>query len=1068
MLVKKWGRAAVLLLFVLALAGELPAFSSTLRTAVRQAPTGLLTVTGQVTDKDGEPLMGVVIRLKGNDSKGTTTDLDGHYTLKGIPANGELTVSFLGMATQTVKVDGRTTINIVLKEDETLLEEVVVTGYQEVKKERMMGSTASIHAQDIKNLNLVSMDQVLIGSISGVTAIASGRPGQDAQISIRGVNSLTGSTEPVWIIDGMPLQGEVPHIGEGGNVSEMLKTSGIGNISPDDIESITVLKDAAATAIYGARAANGVIVVKTKSGHEGANVYNITAHFGVTERPAARVRMMNSEEKIRFERESYIDNGYAEVGRVGSILNDVEKGVISQEDADKELARLASVNTDWYKAIYRPAFSTQLNASVSGGTEKTTHYTSFNLLRESGTEPNNEYMRIRLSNKLSYQIASKLRLENQLSGTYRTDRATASGINPLEYATYANPYEEPDKYDLSWDMRTSVLRPGLLFPKLNALDDLNKNTDSSRYTEISISPKLEWETPLEGLIFTSYAIFGLSSNNSRTATIAGTYTDYDQNWLQGVVSPELPLEDSRGSLREGTFYSSSYTWRNTLDYNQTFAKKHIVSLLAGQEISYNLTYSSSHFSPIFDDLHRTVDYPILPEGLDPKTIAQKSRSFGGTGRYETKLSSFFLNMSYSYDDRYVVGGAIRYDGSDIIGNDNQFTPLWNISGRWNLDREAFWNKEGFFNTLSLRGGFGYTGSIDKSALPFVTLSTEKSIIYDGQTIPTDYSNANPNVKWQTKRDFNVGLETGFWKRRANLSVNYYNNLTYDLLDNQRLPLSSGRSMVTKNVADVINRGVEVDFSLDLIRKSQLTWNVRANLAYNHNEIARTYHKSLEEMGAPTKENNKGFFVEGYPVNAWYGYRFAGVEPVTGHILVDTKDGPFDVELLRNQAIGIKPPTPEYLGTLNPPIVGGFSSNVYWKRWVFNVNFDYRIGNMIRSFNTFSPLGTTNRYYADYNRWRSPGDEADIPAIDTNSNAYGWYIFDKSLERGDYLRCTYMTLGYNVPGEWLEKLNVTGLRLTLTANNLFTVTSYKGIDPALMGSFGYPTSRRYNLSVNLTF
>jgi len=1025
-------------------------------------------ISGIVKDENGNPLPGATVRIKGS-SMGTATDVSGGFQLTIPTEDCILEVSFVGYTTQEVDVKDRSEISVRLVSDRTEMEEVVVTGYQTVRKERMTGSTTTITANQIAGRGLQSMDEILNSTISGLNMISSGRPGQDAQIQIRGVNSLTGSTEPMWIVDGMPLQGEIPNIQSGStDLQSTIFTTGIGNIAPDDIKSITVLKDAAATAIYGARAANGVIVVETKSGTVGKTRFNASVNIGVKERPVNNVDMMNTAEKIQFEREIAEENyNYSTTGgRITQILQKQKFGLLSPQEVEAEIARLANIETDWYKEIYRTAITQQYNFSMSGGSEKTQHYVSLNYLKEKGIEPNNKYDKLGMSIKLTHNPSGKVRITGGLNATLKNDRVTASKVNSLQYAMYANPYERPydEKgdyaYDVTYDTDRSSIRDGLAWETFNILHELNANTNANRYLDAELSLKVEWEM-LKGLLFTTHGIYNANSNHNRVTEGAGTYTNFKNNWYtyKGEVTPDLV----QGSLREATGYSTGYTFRNTLQYSTELDEKHFITLFAGQEISSRTSFNSSNYSPVFDEEHRIIGFPQM-DGIDGSKIAFSA--LGGTGKITSKLSSFFANASYSFMDRYILTGAIRYDGSDIIGNDNQFTPLWNVGLRWNAHRENFMAGQEVIDLLSLRAGFGYTGSIDKNALPFVVMTLGQSVIYDGQSVPTSFDYPNPNVKWQTKQDMNIGLDMSLFGYRVELGVNYYYNITRDVLDRKALPYSSGRKEVTKNVADIYNNGWEIDLGLTLLKRKSLSWFAKFNVAINNNEVKRTYYKEESALPAATLANAHQF-VEGYPVNAWFGYKFAGVDPIDGGTLVYTGNGGATLNL---DASGEMWPTPTvyYLGELTPPVVGGFSTTLNWKQFIFTANFEYKTGHLIKSFTTFRGLDGKNRHASDAYRWRQAGDISNIPQLFEGYRTAANYMFDSLLEKGDYLRCSYLTLGYNIPPRWLEKIGFSTARLSFTAKDLFTVSSYKGIDPSLMGEFGYPNSRKYTVTLNIGF
>lgn len=1060
--------AATAFVFAVGAGTALPVFSQ--QRPAQQVQQGLVTVRGRVLDQKKEPLPGAKIQVKGL-NLGTVSDYNGNFLLRRVPMGATLEVYFVGMKPGTVKVKGEDVIEVILKEDKTELSEVVVTGYSEIRKDRMTGSASTINSSEFKNLDVKSMDQILKGAVSGVTTYTSGRPGETAKIRIRGANSLTGNTEPIWIIDGMPMQGEPPKAANGSSLEEMLFQNGIGNIPPDDIESINILKDAAASAIYGARAANGVIVVKTKRGAEGPTRFNVTAHFGLVERPQNTLPLMNSEQKIRFEREVFHDTDDSSIGRAADIYYRIGRGTLSAAEGEAELARMARTNTNWFREIYRPAFSTQISMSASGGSTKTRHYTAINFSDENGTEYNNNHKRFRFSSKVDYSLSSKLELQTDIAATYVQDRRSASAIGSLQYALRANPYETPDGYDMSYllSSRYSAISPGLRWKKLNVMSEIMNNTDYTRRIEPQLNTRLKWDTPLEGLTAMVHGTVNASVSVSRKEIQENTYTSFTSNWLQSIY-PHLSEDQARGSLQEASYASNSYTMRSTLQYVKDWDSAHNIDFMAGSEISHMIGYTSGVTFPTFDKTHRVIGYPELTDDIEVKNI--NFRGLGSTGRFESKLASLFLSGSYSYLDKYILSGSVRYDGSNVIGNQNQFTPLWNVSGRWNVHRESFFKKNDIINALSLRFGYGYTGSIDKNALPFVVMYVDENVLYDGQKIPSNFNYANPSIKWQTKQDFNLGAEISALSNRLRLNVNYYNNRVFDLLDSRHRPLSSGVSRITENVANLTNKGWEFDLSGTIIESGKFSWSAQANFAINENKVTVTGYKSLADIPSGyhgTGYENNALFVEGYSTGEWFGYKFAGIDPGTGHTLAYTKDGETqDMDLIRDGSQEVKTPELRSLGVFDPPFSGGFSTSFTWDRLVLSMSMEYQGGHHIPSFSTFGSFSPYNRSINDEYRWRGVGDIAPFPAMTQYAQAYGRFLFDRHLERGDYLRCTYLTLGYNLPTHFLKMIGLESARLSLTANNLFTITGYKGLDPALRGSTGgYPASRRYSLSLNIS-
>ena len=1029
-------------------------------------------VEGYVLDNNQQPIVGAIVRVVDKDIV-ATTDLQGYFSLPSNIKKAKLQVSFLGMKTVTIEATEDKAMHIKLEDAANNIGEVVVTGFQDVRRPRMTGSVSVIKSSDIAKMDVRSMDQVLRGTMSGVATSYNGRPGSDASIRIRGANSITGSTDPIWIVDGMPLNGIAPSVSNSNDLQRLVTQTGIGDIAPSDIESITVLKDAAATAIYGARAANGVIVVKTKNGREGKATYNASLYYGVTERPYSNIRMMNSEEKIRFEREMFLDGEYDSVGRVAYLLNQVKNGAVTQEEAEKEIALLRSRNTNWFKELYRPANTQQVNLSLSGGSKRTQFYNSFTFLNQNGTELTNNYKRITFNSKLYHHFSDKLTLQTILATTYRSDRSTASVISPMRYAYQANPYEDPNGYDKSYDIRISRLHPGLRWETLNMKREMLENQNTSRYLGASLNVKLQWITPLEGLIYTSQASLSVSNTSSRKEEGEGTYTNMRNNWeAQYVQGNEIPASHVLGSLREGQYNTDAYTWRNMLSYNKMIGNDHSLELMAGQEITSNVNYSSYNYSPQYDKVHRIVGFPQVAQGTDMSRFPFSW--LGGTGKYESKMSSFFANATYSYADRYVVNASARYDGSDIIGNQNQFTPLWNVSGRWNIYKEKFMEKANYINFLSLRVGYGYTGSIDHNALPFVTMQLTETRPYAGLIVPTYYKNANPNIKWQTKKDFNIGLESSLWDNRITFNVNYYNNKVIDLLDNKSLPYSSGINSIKQNVANLVNRGWEFDLGFTPVRTRDFEWTLRGNISFNKNIITKTFYQDFKQV--PQKSSllseNDNVYIQGYSVGAWLGYDFAGIDPNTGHTLAYAEDGSkVDMDMFNNKTLALKRPPMHYLGESNPTTTGGFSTEFRYKQWELNAQFEFQAGHLIPTISSTMNHNynySGNRYIADQYRWRATGDVVERPYLGTNNTAYDQYRFNTSLEKGDYLRCTYTSLGYRLTEALCQKLSIRSARIALTASNLFTLTNFKGIDPASMGNLSYPSTRSYSITLNVGF
>ena len=459
-------------------------------------------ISGSVVDTKGQPLPGVTILLKGT-TVGCVTDSEGNFRLElPMRENIVLSFSFVGMKTIEVAYSGQKEMKVVLEEEITEMEQVNVisTGYYDIDKSKMTGAVEVVTAREIAGKGYTSIDEVLRGTLAGVSVMnVSGRPGAQAQIRIRGVNSLTGNMEPMWIVDGMPMQGNLPtSVGVGAtDLENTVLTSGIGNISPDDVESITILKDAAAAAIYGSRAANGVIVIKTKRGRVGKSYINVQSSFAISEAPKNRLEMMNSEEKIAFERSLYEDFPNATLrGRASLLYKGIDEGTISRADAMAELENMRQINTDWFDEIFRVALNHKHVVTLSGGSETTQFYSSINYSNEQGVIPNNDYKHFGATLKLTHDFNRNLRILFDVSSSLRTEKSSASAVNPLYYATFANPYERPyDEngnyaYDYSYEPELSKVKDGYMYD-FNMLKDLRENTAKTKYGSNQVNLQLE-------------------------------------------------------------------------------------------------------------------------------------------------------------------------------------------------------------------------------------------------------------------------------------------------------------------------------------------------------------------------------------------------------------------------------------------------------------------------------------------------------------------------------------------------------------------------------------------------
>ena len=620
-------------------------------------------ISGKVTDYRDNPLPGVTIQIKGT-AVGTSTNSSGVYSLPIATSDAVLIFSFIGMKTQEIAVANKSEINVKMTEESSNLDEVVVTGYQDIRRDRVTGSVTVITAKEIENNSFKSIDQILEGKVAGLYSYTtSGAPGTRANIRIRGDNSISGNKEPLWVVDGLPLQGGVASINvvNAGNIQESILDHGIGNIAPTDIESITVLKDAAASAIYGARAANGVIVIKTKRGFEGKATFNYNGSFGMVEAPRIDLDFMNSSEKIDFEISLMKDFSRAwEGGLVGKIYDYYMQGRYTESQYREELDKLRKINTDWFDVIFRKAFSQSHFLSMRGGTEKTNYYASINYNGQSGILKSNSYDNLGASLEIRHKPAQNFEMNFKLNGNFRESKDHNSSIDPFKYAVFANPYEKPFNEDGSYaadftylgDNRSSI-HYGNIYDQFNILRELNETQNKTIASDLSARLGMNYQV-MEGLSVDLNGSLTYSTNNTEAWAAPGTYTSYSNCFTSSAISGELPEKYNNGYLKEGSGRSTAFALRGLISYNNNKLENHAFSLVVGTELSGSKSYNNYHRSPEFNDYYRFIAFPDFPsDDISYNDIKNSLSGLIGTAEAQDRSASFFGALTYTLCDKYV-------------------------------------------------------------------------------------------------------------------------------------------------------------------------------------------------------------------------------------------------------------------------------------------------------------------------------------------------------------------------------------------------------------------------------
>lgn len=1074
-------------------------------------------LTGKVIHADTKkPIAGATIIVE-NSSVGSISDGDGNFMLKVAPES-KINVSFLGMVSQiiTVKATDKQLI-IQLVPDLMEMDEVIVNGYQTTTKSRSTGSVGVITSEQLKDAPLRSMDMLMQGKIAGVNVQAvSGRPGETAKIRIRGTNTLTGNAEPLWIVDGIMLQKDFPAIStseiNSGEFSSLF-TNGIAGINPNDIESITVLKDASAAAIYGSRAASGVIVVTTKRGKVGKMSVTYSGTVSVINKPVRDLDLMNSAEKLSWENELWNEfskdgfekNGYYPViGITGMVRSGYGKfkGMSSTEQ-ESYLKSLENNSTNWINELFRTSVSHNHNLSFSGGSEKTTYYVSTGYGKTNGLQKNNSYDHMNLNAKINMKLHDKVTLDFNTSLSYQKSKDASGGVDLYNYAYFANPYETPYNADGSYrsDDTYFELSPAngnlnVIIPDggINILRDLNET--SSRVKSLSITQivSLNWNI-YKDLRFEGIGSFSYTNNNNENINGINSYSAF----LDRPFDLSSNSKRKYGSIAQNSGYNSSYSLRGQFAYSKELNEKHYLSVLAGTEINNQYAKSIVAKRYGYDPVTGNSSFPIT---VNPGTASASEAllayakimdGLSGQSIDESVSASFYFSGDYTYDKRYTISLAGRTDGSNNFGSREQFNPAWSVGGLWNIRNERFMEgKARGITRFTLRGSAGYTGNINKSVYPQFIMDYDAYFRKYGDEIIRmgEIRNApNPHLRWERTLDYKIGLDMGFFKNRLSFVLEAYERLTSNVVTPVAVPYTTGFMQQSFNTSKIRNRGVELSILATLVSKKDWTLSLSVNGAYNQN--------ILEEYLASSGYIN-GSNYEGYPLNSIFGGKYIGIDPYTGvYLFEERSDAVFNNKKDYTDSNNYM----YYLGTSEAPVSGGYSLNLRYKQFSLGVGGTYSIGgkvlNNIKSPARYDVTGknttngelvptSRNDLYVNHlnvskdviNRWREDNKitSGSPRLIDAFAPPKGYETFMTTsstinngafLENVSYFKITSISLSYSLGEKALRKIGIGSLGFSFTMNNLLTISNYTGIDPEVPGAI-YPQSRSFSVGVSIGF
>lgn len=1074
------------------------------------------TISGRIIDQSGDPLPGAVVSVKGHQIR-TVTNSDGRYSIEIPTSDCTLEFSFVGMKPEQRSIrkgTGLSTLNVAMNSS-TELDEVVVTGYQEIDRTRIAGSVSQIQAKDLDLNGINTIEQALQGKLAGVTVLnQSGMVGVQQKTRVRGTSTLMGSQEPIWVVDGViqedPLPFNAQEFDVQGGISEdnfdyirNFVGNSISWLNPMDIENITVLKDASATAIYGVRAANGVIVIKTKRGKQGSMSVSYSTNVNFGERVSYNaLERMNSLERVAVSKEVFIRglsaNFSPSIGYAGA-LNDYLFGRITANEFEAKVAQMETQNTDWFDILFRNPVSHNHSVSFSGGQEKVRYYSSLSYNKTNGTAIGNEQEGYGAHVGLNMDFTRKLHVSFDLSGNMSTTKSFFKGVDPYNYAYNTNraiaAYNE-DGSLYYYPERSNQFMYNILNERDNT-GNQNKNMslNASLNAYYDIVDDLKFNT-----------LFSINTSSVKGESWASERTNYITDIRKYEYGTALPtsVEYKNSMLPHGGLLNTdntnqtTWSWRNSLQYDKLFNNVHALTVMLGMEMS------SSKYDG-YTDGH----YGYMPErGKSFATVpAQLTNSYSGNpyGNHifdgldlgqayviypnvtDTKVNRMgvYTTLNYAYDNRYVVNLSVRGDASNRFGqyHNEKFNPVWAGGLRWNVDREKWFQKQHVISALSLRASYGYQRNMASNFSPTLIVKMPRGAQSSNIDLRTgDYKLNISNLpyddlRWEKTISQNYGADFALFNNKIRMSVEYYHKNGKDIITYIPMPREYGIENMPVNGGSVVNRGYELTVGFTPIRTKDFTWNVSMNTSKNFNEVAKVGIQNMHWKNTTTGQ----FYKDGYAVSSFWAFRYEGIDKETGYPIInlDTEEG---ADLTDPTSYMV------YAGKLDPDFTGGLSMSFRWKDLTLSTSLYLQLGG--KKF--LSPAYASIQLPSDYenlstellNRWTPDNPNAEFPGLpdrmiqntqlpngSTYANVYEMYNYsDARVVSASSLRCNNLSLSYAVPFEWVRRnLHLQSVSFGGSITNLFAINSkdFKGRD-AEVATGQQPRTRSVSLNLNVVF
>ncbi len=1089
------------------------------------------TIKGKVVDSASKPIAGVSVVVKGT-KNGTSTNNAGEFQLSGVAANATIVISNVGFETKQVKVTPGKSLNITLNDDASLMQDVVVTGFQRINRKNFTGSAVTIKADDVKQGGVVDVSRMLEGRVAGVSVQnVSSTFGSAPKIRIRGATSLNGDNKPLWVVDGVVLE-DIINISNdqlsSGDPTTLLGSS-VAGISSNDIESFDILKDAAATALYGARAMNGVVVITTKKGRSGKTNINYTGNFTTQAKPLyADYNIMNSAQQMsvlgELERKGILSSDIlsgANFGVYGKMFDYIntpdENGNFRLQNTPEAkaafLKKYGTTNTDWFDLLFKTSLVQEHSLSISSGTEKSQSFFSTSFYGDNGWTIADNVKRYTLNFRNNYKFNDRLSAGFLTVGSVRQQNAPGSigrvsnpvngqyernfDINPFSYALNTS------RTMTAFDETGSREYFRRNYAPFNILTELENNRLKINVIDLKLQGELGYQFNKHLRYDFIGALRYVKSTREHEITeksnMANAYRAADNATMRSnnrflYKDPDNPAAEAIVVLPYGGFYNRTedqlinFDFRNSLNYVNTIKDKHTINILLGQQVKFTdrQNFSNTGYGYQYDNGGVPfVDYKIL------KQTIESSFPYYGMSKDFDRFAAFYLNGQYTFKRKYNVYGTVRYDGSNKLGSSPKarWLPTWSFGGSWNVEEEKFLQSVPSITYLKVRGSYGLTASLGPATNSNIVLRSAIS----NRTAPSDRESViilanleNSELTWEKNYQTNLGIDAGLFKGKINMAIDWYDRKSFDLISVIRTPGIGGEAYKAANYATLKSTGWDFVVGGTVIKKKDWSW--RTNLTFGYNKTLITNAKN--EPIIFNLIQAQGGNAEGYPVNSLFSIPFAGLNPITGvpqfHVGQDVNKvdsiGP-DVYFQDQNVSFLK-----YEGQVDPKYTGGISNTFTYKDFSLNVFITYQGGNKIRLYPAFrsgySDFDAMPKEFLD--RWVMPGDEklTNIPSImdayqsyltgGSGQEPYNTYNYSSvRVASGAFMRLKTVSLTYNVRAAVVKKWGMSSFAVTVVSNNPWLIYSdkkLKGQDPEFFntGGVAQPIQKQFTISLKAGF